>query len=97
MFLLHHAPFSINSLCRSFGRRPFGTADQSCNLGWLALQTFGEAWHNNHHAFPTSARHGRRRLQIDLSRWTILALERVVLARDTVRISPERTAGKLAA
>ena len=55
IFLLHHATFSINSLCHCFGRRPFETGDQSRNLAWLAPIAFGEAWHNNHHAFPTSA------------------------------------------
>ena len=62
VFLLHHATFSINSLCHSFGRRPFTTGDESRNLAWLAPLAFGEAWHNNHHAFPTSARHGLRPL-----------------------------------
>ena len=52
VFLLHHVTFSINSLCHYFGRRPFSTADQSRNLAWLAPLAFGEAWHNNHHAFP---------------------------------------------
>ena len=56
--LLHHMTFSINSLCHVFGRRPFATDDESRNLAWLAPFAFGEAWHNNHHAFPTSARHG---------------------------------------
>jgi len=46
IFLLHHATFSINSLCHFFGRRPFATSDESRNLGWLAPLTFGEAWHN---------------------------------------------------
>jgi stearoyl-CoA desaturase (delta-9 desaturase) len=63
VFLLHHATFSINSLCHYFGRRPFATSDQSHNLAWLAPIAFGEAWHNNHHAFPTSARHGLGRWQ----------------------------------
>ncbi|MGO9882437.1 MAG: acyl-CoA desaturase, partial [Solirubrobacteraceae bacterium] len=58
IFLLHHTTFSINSLCHFFGRRPFVSGDESRNLGWLAPLGFGEAWHNNHHAFPTSARHG---------------------------------------
>jgi stearoyl-CoA desaturase (Delta-9 desaturase) len=58
VFLLHHATFSINSLCHYFGRRPFSTRDQSRNLAWLAPLALGEGWHNNHHAFPTSARQG---------------------------------------
>lgn len=96
MFLLHHATFSINSLCHFFGRQPFDTGDQSRNLAWLALPTMGEAWHNNHHAFPTSARHGLRRWQLDPSWWTIATLERVGLAWDVVRPSPARIEAKLA-
>lgn len=90
IFLLHHATFSINSLCHSFGRRPFDTGDQSRNLAWLAPLAFGEAWHNNHHAFPTSARHGLGRWQLDPGAWFIAALERVHLAWDVIRISPAR-------
>jgi stearoyl-CoA desaturase (delta-9 desaturase) len=94
IFLLHHATFSINSLCHFFGRSPFGTGDESRNLGWLAPVTFGEAWHNNHHAFPTSARHGLGRGQVDPGAWLITALERSHLAWDVVRISPERQRAK---
>jgi stearoyl-CoA desaturase (Delta-9 desaturase) len=90
VLLLHHATFSINSLCHYFGRRPFSTGDQSRNLAWLAPLAFGEAWHNNHHAFPTSARHGLGRGQVDPGAWLILGLERCQLAWDVVRISPER-------
>ena len=71
MFLLHHVTFSINSLCHFFGRRPFSTGDESRNLAWLAPLAFGEAWHNNHHAFPTSARHGLGRWQVDPGAWLI--------------------------
>jgi fatty-acid desaturase len=56
IFLLHHATFSINSLCHFFGRRDFATDDESRNLAWLAIPTWGEAWHNNHHAFPRAGR-----------------------------------------
>ncbi len=90
MFFLHHATFSINSLCHFFGRRTFATGDESRNLAWLALPTLGEAWHNNHHAFPTSARHGLRWWQLDPSAWLIAALERVGLVWDVVRVAPER-------
>jgi stearoyl-CoA desaturase (delta-9 desaturase) len=94
IFLLHHATFSINSLCHVFGRRPFATRDQSHNLAWLAPITFGEAWHNNHHAFPTSARHGMGRQDLDPGAWLIAGLERCHLAWDVVRISPERQQDK---
>ena len=90
IFLLHHVTFSINSLCHYFGRRPYSTGDESRNLAWLAPLSFGEAWHNNHHAFPTSARHGLRRWQIDPGAWLISLLERSRLAWDVVRIAPER-------
>jgi stearoyl-CoA desaturase (delta-9 desaturase) len=90
IFLLHHATFSINSLCHFFGRRTFRTGDESRNLAWLAPITFGEAWHNNHHAFPTSARHGLGPRQLDFSAWTIDLLERCHLAWDVVRIAPDR-------
>ncbi|HEV7162746.1 MAG TPA: acyl-CoA desaturase [Solirubrobacteraceae bacterium] len=95
MFCLHHATFSINSLCHFFGRRRFETADESRNVFWLALPTLGEAWHNNHHAFPTSARHGLRWWQLDPSAWVISALRRAGLAWDVVSVDPERQLGKL--
>jgi len=90
IFLLHHATFSINSLCHCFGRRPYSTGDHARNLAWLAPIAFGEAWHNNHHAFPTSARHGLSRYQIDPGGWLIGGLERCHLAWDVVRISATR-------
>lgn len=96
IFFLHHATFSINSLCHFFGRQRFDTGDQSRNLRWLAIPTLGEAWHNNHHAFPTSARHGLGRLEIDPSAWAIALLEALGLAWDVVRISPERQRARLA-
>lgn len=85
---------SINSLCHSFGRRPFRTGDQSRNLAWLAPLAFGEAWHNNHHAFPTLARHGLGRWQLDPGAWLIAALERSHLAWDVIQISPSRQRAK---
>ena len=90
IFLLHHATFSINSLCHSFGRRPFETGDESRNLNWLAPLTFGEAWHNGHHAFPTSARHGLRSRQLDPTAALIGLLEIIGLAWDVVRIDRDR-------
>jgi stearoyl-CoA desaturase (Delta-9 desaturase) len=94
VFLLHHFTYSINSVCHVFGRRQFATNDESRNVVWLALPTLGEAWHNNHHAFPTSAVHGLRRWELDPSAAVIWALERLGLAWDVVRISPERQAAK---
>ncbi len=88
VFLLHHATFSINSVCHFFGRRRFATKDRSTNVAWLSLPTLGESWHNNHHAFPTSAFHGLRRAEIDLGGLFIRALERAGLAWQVVRVSP---------
>jgi stearoyl-CoA desaturase (Delta-9 desaturase) len=96
VFLLHHFTYSINSVCHVFGRRRFATDDESRNVIWLALPTFGEAWHNNHHAFPTSAIHGLRRWELDPSAAVIRTLERLGLAWDVVRVSPDRQAAKAA-
>ena len=54
MLVVHHVTYSINSLCHYFGRKRFETGDESRNLAWLSMLSCGEAWHNNHHAFPTS-------------------------------------------
>ena len=91
---LHHITFCVNSLCHFFGTRNFATADESRNLAWLAPFTFGEAWHNNHHAFPTSARHGLGRAEFDPSALLIALMERLGLAWDVVRIDPGRIAAK---
>ena len=88
MFILHHVTYSINSLCHFFGRRDYETGDHSRNLAWLAPFSFGESWHNNHHAFPTSARHGLRLWQIDVSAGVIWVLEKTGLAWDVVRAQP---------
>ena len=77
VFLLHHVTYSINSLCHFFGRKSFDTGDESRNLLWLAPLSFGESWHNNHHAFPTSARHGLKRWEIDISAGVIWGMEKL--------------------
>jgi stearoyl-CoA desaturase (Delta-9 desaturase) len=94
MLVVHHVTYSINSLCHFFGERRYPTGDHSRNLLWLALPTLGESWHNNHHAFPTSAAHGLRRRDIDPSAAVIRVLERLGLVWDVVRVSPERQAQK---
>jgi stearoyl-CoA desaturase (Delta-9 desaturase) len=96
MLVVHHVTYSINSLCHFFGRRRFTTSDHSRNLLWLAIPSFGESWHNNHHAFPTSAFHGLRRWEIDPSALVIRALEGAGLVWDVVRIDPARQASKAA-
>ena len=62
-----HATWLVNSAAHMWGRRRFNTPDDSRNNWWVALLTFGEGWHNNHHAYPTSARHGLRWYEIDLT------------------------------
>jgi stearoyl-CoA desaturase (Delta-9 desaturase) len=96
MLVVHHVTYSINSLCHFFGRRRFTTSDHSRNLLWLAIPSFGESWHNNHHAFPTSAFHGLRRWEIDPSALVIRVLEGAGLVWDVVRIDPARQASKAA-
>jgi stearoyl-CoA desaturase (Delta-9 desaturase) len=98
MFVLHHVTYSINSLCHFFGRRDFETPDHSRNLLWLTVPSFGEAWHNSHHAFPTSAVHGLGgRFQADPSALVIRGLEKTGLAWDVVRPSQKRIAAKAVA
>ncbi len=80
LFFVHHMTFSINSVCHLWGRRPFRTRDQSRNNVVFGVLGIGEGWHNNHHAFPTSARHGLKWWQIDLSYLVIRGLEAVRLA-----------------
>jgi stearoyl-CoA desaturase (delta-9 desaturase) len=75
--LLHHVTFAINSVCHITGRRQYKTEDESRNVWWLALPSMGEAWHNFHHAAPSSARHGVGRLQIDTSAMIIRVMERL--------------------
>jgi stearoyl-CoA desaturase (Delta-9 desaturase) len=95
VFVLHHFTYSINSLCHVFGKREFETTDHSRNLALIAIPTLGEAFHNSHHAFPTSATHGLRWYQVDISALIIDALEKVDLVWDVVRVSPERLAAKV--
>jgi len=96
IFLVHHITWSVNSVCHFLGSRRFEVEDESTNVFWLALPSFGEAWHHNHHAFPRSARHGLKRWELDPSAWIITGMEKVGLARNVIRISPERQAQKLA-
>ncbi len=79
---LFHATVSINSLAHRFGSRRFDTRDNSRNNGWLALITFGEGWHNNHHHFPGSARQGFRWWEIDLTYYGLRLLAALGLIRD---------------
>jgi stearoyl-CoA desaturase (Delta-9 desaturase) len=80
VFLVHHVTWSINSVCHLWGTRPFRSHDESRNNAVFGVLGLGEGWHNNHHAFPTSARHGLRWWEFDASYWVIRALERTGLA-----------------
>ncbi len=97
IFLLHHVTWSINSICHFYGQRPFDTRDESTNSRWLSLLSFGESWHNNHHAFPTSARHGLLRWQLDPSWRVIRTLEQLKLASNVRRVSRRMLERKRAA
>ncbi len=87
IFLTHHVTWSVNSVCHTFGSRPFQSPDRSRNQWVVGLLALGEGWHNNHHAFPRSALHGLRWWQFDLSGLTIRLLERLRLARDVHRVT----------
>ena len=72
--LLHHVTFTVNSLAHRFGRRRYATRDDSRNNWWIALLTFGEGWHNNHHHFPGSVRQGFYWWEIDLTYYLLRAM-----------------------
>ena len=90
IFLYQHATFSVNSICHMFGRQEYRSRDEARNNWLVALLVFGEGWHNNHHAFPASARHGLGRFQLDVSWWVIRGLERVGLVWDVRTPSREQ-------
>jgi stearoyl-CoA desaturase (delta-9 desaturase) len=96
--LLHHVTWSVNSLCHMIGERPFRTRrhDRATNLWPLALLSFGESWHNLHHADPTSARHGVDRGQIDPSAAVIRLLERLGWVYDVRWPTAQRVAARRA-
>ncbi|MEV0606873.1 acyl-CoA desaturase [Polymorphospora rubra] len=95
--LLHHVTWSINSVCHVYGDRPFEVrqGDRASNFWPLAIVSFGESWHNLHHADPTSARHGVLRGQIDISARVIWLFEKVGAAWDVRWPKQERIAAKL--
>jgi stearoyl-CoA desaturase (Delta-9 desaturase) len=88
VFVLHHVTWSINSICHVYGTRPFESHDEARNNPVMALLGFGEGWHNGHHAFPASARHGLRWWEFDASWLVIKGLSFVGLARDIKTPSP---------
>lgn len=80
IFFVHHVTWSINSVCHLWGSQPYRTGDDSRNNFLFGVLGLGEGWHNNHHAFPNSARHGLLWWQIDVSYWVIRTLALVGLA-----------------
>jgi stearoyl-CoA desaturase (Delta-9 desaturase) len=89
IFFVHHVCWSVNSICHTFGDRPFTAHDQSANCWALALLSMGDAWHNSHHAMPGLARQGVKRGQIDLSAFFIAPLERLGWASHVKRPTPQ--------
>ena len=77
-----HATWLVNSATHMWGSRRFETTDDSTNLWWVALLTFGEGWHNNHHAHPTAARHGLAWYEVDVNWWGIRTLQLLGLAKE---------------
>jgi stearoyl-CoA desaturase (delta-9 desaturase) len=75
--LLHHVTWGVNSLAHMFGKHPYRTSDQSGNIAWLAVLSFGDSWHNTHHAFPALARHGCDVGQLDSSARLLRVFERM--------------------
>lgn len=96
VFCVHHVTWSINSVCHIWGTKPFKSRDESRNNAIFGVLAMGEGWHNNHHAFPTSARHGLRWWQIDFSYWVIWAMSKIGLAKDIRIPSAARIAAKRA-
>jgi len=81
----YHSTWLVNSAAHMLGYRSYRTTDRSTNCWWVALLSFGEGWHNNHHAFPFSARHGLAWFEIDMTWWHVKLLAFLRLA-DRIRI-----------
>jgi len=80
--LTWHITFAVNSVCHTWGRRPHATGDASTNHPLVGIFAYGEGWHNNHHMYPFSARHGLEWWQLDLTWWLLKALEKLRLVSD---------------
>jgi stearoyl-CoA desaturase (Delta-9 desaturase) len=94
MAVLHHITWSVNSICHVLGARPFVTRDKATNFWPLAILSFGESWHNSHHADPTGARHGVLRGQIDPSARLIWMFEKFGWVSNVRWPQPDRLATK---
>jgi fatty-acid desaturase len=85
LIVSYHSTWLVNSAAHMLGYRTYRTADRSTNCWWVALMSFGEGWHNNHHAFPFSARHGLRWFEIDMTWWHVRVFAFLRLA-DRIKI-----------
>lgn len=90
LFIITHATGAVNSICHVFGQRRFSTDDNSRNVWWLVPFTLGESWHNGHHAFPTSPRHGFLWYELDPSWIVIWLMEKTGFAWNVIRIPRPR-------
>jgi stearoyl-CoA desaturase (delta-9 desaturase) len=90
--LLHHVTWGVNSLGHTFGAHPYATKDRSGNIGLLAVLSFGDSWHNSHHAFPALARHGFDRGQLDASARLLAVFEGLGWASQSRLATPEQRA-----
>ena len=100
IFFVHHVTWSVNSVCHTWGSRPYATDDRSHNNWFVGILAMGEGYHNSHHRWPRAAIHGMDRWQFDVSGWMIQLLEKVHLASDVCRISLEtrlRSRGRIPA
>lgn len=88
--VVYHVTWFVNSASHTWGYQNFKTGDLSTNLWWVALLSFGEGWHNNHHAYQRSAAHGLKWYEFDLTYWTIRLLSLVGLAHDIVLPDKQR-------
>lgn len=94
--LLHHVTWSVNSVCHRFGQQPYAAGDESRNNRWLALASLGESWHNAHHAFPRSMRHGLGRHQLDVTARCIELWAKAGWASELRRPDPAKLEAKRA-
>ena len=92
--LLYHVTWFVNSAAHLWGRQEYATGDQSRNNWWVGFLAFGEGWHNNHHAFEFSARHGLRPRQFDAT-WILISMFKRVGLVSAVKLPTERAKDKL--
>ena len=91
VFLVLNSTFCINSVCHLWGRQPYSTANSSRDSWWVSLITFGEGYHNYHHAFPRDYRNGLKWYNMDPSKWVIYSLALLGLSRNLIRSGPRQT------